>query len=84
MPMTAAEFKKKWSRYQGKETSAYQSHFDDLCRLLGDSQTAWLSLSPLRDIRSSERRFWRKTSCLSAVTWRLTTRPRQISRCNAG
>jgi len=33
--MTAAEFKKKWSRYQGKETSAYQSHFDDLCRLLG-------------------------------------------------
>src|SRR5258708_504963 len=34
--MTAADFKKKWSRYQGKETSAYQSHFDDLCRLLGD------------------------------------------------
>jgi hypothetical protein len=33
--MTAAEFKKKWSRYEGKETSAYQSHFDDLCRLLG-------------------------------------------------
>jgi len=33
--MTFAEFKKKWSRYQGKETSAYQSHFDDLCRLLG-------------------------------------------------
>ena len=33
--MTAAEFKKKWSRYMGKETSAYQSHFDDLCRLLG-------------------------------------------------
>jgi len=33
--MTAAEFKKKWSRYQGKETSAYQSHFDDLCRILG-------------------------------------------------
>ena len=32
--MTVAEFKKKWSRYQGKETSAYQSHFDDLCRLL--------------------------------------------------
>ncbi len=33
--MTIAEFKKKWSRYQGKETSAYQGHFDDLCRLLG-------------------------------------------------
>src|ERR1017187_612456 len=34
--MTADEFKNKWSRYQGKETSAYQSHFDDLCRLLGE------------------------------------------------
>jgi type II restriction/modification system DNA methylase subunit YeeA len=33
--MTAAEFKKKWGRFSGKETSAYQSHFDDLCRLLG-------------------------------------------------
>lgn len=33
--MSPAEFKTKWSRYQGKETSAYQSHFDDLCRLLG-------------------------------------------------
>jgi hypothetical protein len=33
--MTAAEFKTKWSRYRGKETSACQSHFDDLCRLLG-------------------------------------------------
>jgi len=32
--MTTAEFKKKWSRYTGKETSAYQGHFDDLCRLL--------------------------------------------------
>src|SRR2546422_3662627 len=32
--MTPAEFKKKWSRYSGKETSAYQGHFDDLCRLL--------------------------------------------------
>ncbi len=34
--MTAAEFKKKWSNFKGKETSAYQSHFDDLCRLLGE------------------------------------------------
>ena len=33
--MTAAEFKRKWARYQGKETSAYQGQFDDLCRLLG-------------------------------------------------
>ena len=33
--MTPAEFKKKWSRYQGKESSAYQEHFCDLCRLLG-------------------------------------------------
>ena len=33
--MTWAEFKQKWSRYTGKETSAYQEHFNDLCRLLG-------------------------------------------------
>lgn len=33
--MTVAEFKKKWLRYQGKETSAYQEHFNDLCHLLG-------------------------------------------------
>ena len=33
--MQWAEFRRKWSRYQGKETSAYQGHFDDLCRLLG-------------------------------------------------
>jgi len=38
--MTAAEFKKKWSRYQGRETSAYQGHFDDLCRLLGQQTPA--------------------------------------------
>ena len=33
--MTPAEFKKKWAKVTAKETSAYQSHFDDLCRLLG-------------------------------------------------
>jgi len=33
--MTASEFKKKWARYQGKETSGYAEHFTDLCRLLG-------------------------------------------------
>ena len=38
--MTATEFKKKWSRYQDKETSAYQGHFDDLCRLLGQPTPA--------------------------------------------
>jgi hypothetical protein len=32
--MTPAEFKKKWSKFAGKESSGYQSHFDDLCRLL--------------------------------------------------
>jgi type II restriction/modification system DNA methylase subunit YeeA len=32
--MTAAEFKKKWGRYTGKESSGYQDHFNDLCRLL--------------------------------------------------
>jgi hypothetical protein len=25
--MTVAEFKKKWSRYQGKESAAGQKHF---------------------------------------------------------
>jgi hypothetical protein len=33
--MTPDEFKTKWARFHGKETSAYQGHFDDLCRLLG-------------------------------------------------
>lgn len=33
--MTVAEFQKKWSRYRGKESSAYQEHFNDLCRMLG-------------------------------------------------
>jgi type II restriction/modification system DNA methylase subunit YeeA len=32
--MTPAEFKRKWERYSGKETSAYQEHFNDLCVLL--------------------------------------------------
>ena len=38
--MTVAEFKKKWLRYTGKETSAYQEHFNDLCRLLGQPTPA--------------------------------------------
>ena len=38
--MTAAEFKQKWSRCQGQETSACQGHFDDLCRLLGQPTPA--------------------------------------------
>ena len=38
--MTTAEFKKKWSRYQGKETSGYSEHFNDLCRLLGQQTPA--------------------------------------------
>jgi hypothetical protein len=29
------EFIRKWSPYQGKESSAYQEHFNDLCRALG-------------------------------------------------
>ncbi len=33
--MTSAEFKRKWARYEGKESSAYQEHFNDLCRILG-------------------------------------------------
>jgi len=38
--MTPAEFKRKWRRYQGKELSGYQEHFDDLCRLLGQPTPA--------------------------------------------
>jgi hypothetical protein len=34
--MTWADFKRKWSRFKGKESSAYQEHFNDLCRLLGE------------------------------------------------
>ncbi len=32
--MTPAEFKTKWGKVQAKESAAYQSHFDDLCRVL--------------------------------------------------
>ena len=38
--MTPAEFKRKWARYSGKEASAYQEHFNDLCALLGQSSPA--------------------------------------------
>lgn len=38
--MQAAEFKKKWHRYTGKESAAYQEHFNDLCRLLGQPTPA--------------------------------------------
>ncbi len=38
--MTVAEFKKKWLRYRGKETSAYQEHFNDLCGILGQKTPA--------------------------------------------
>jgi len=34
--MTPAEFKTKWSRFQGKETSGYAKHFNDLCRMLAN------------------------------------------------
>ncbi len=33
--MTPAEFQTKWARFSGKESSAYQEHFNDLCRMLG-------------------------------------------------
>ena len=32
--MTVAEFKTKWAKYRGKETSGYQEHFNDLCGIL--------------------------------------------------
>jgi type II restriction/modification system DNA methylase subunit YeeA len=33
--MTPAQFKAKWAKFSGKESSAYQDHFADLCRMLG-------------------------------------------------
>ena len=38
--MNPLEFKKKWGRYAGKETSGYQEHFNDLCRMLGQPTPA--------------------------------------------
>jgi hypothetical protein len=38
--MTWPQFKRKWSRYTGKESSAYQEHFNDLCQLLGQPTPA--------------------------------------------
>src|SRR5437762_13202158 len=38
--MTPAEFKRKWARYSGKETAAYQEHFNDLCALLNEPTPA--------------------------------------------
>ena len=32
--MTPAEFKVKWQKFSGKESAAYQEHFNDLCRML--------------------------------------------------
>ena len=32
--MSPTAFKTKWQRFSGKETAAYQEHFNDLCRLL--------------------------------------------------
>ncbi len=33
--MTTATFKAKWGKFTGKESAAYQEHFNDLCRVLG-------------------------------------------------
>ncbi len=38
--VTPAEFKKKWGRFAGKETSGYVEHFNDLSRLLGQPTPA--------------------------------------------
>ena len=38
--MTSVEFKRKWCRFAGKESAAYQEHFNDLCRLLGQPTPA--------------------------------------------
>lgn len=33
--MNVSQFKAKWSKFSGKESAAYQEHFNDLCCLLG-------------------------------------------------
>ncbi len=33
--MTPGFFKEKWAKFSGKESAAYQEHFNDLCRMLG-------------------------------------------------
>jgi hypothetical protein len=38
--MNPAEFKLKWSRFQGKETAGYAEHFNDLCQMLGQPTPA--------------------------------------------
>ena len=38
--MTPAEFKTKWAKFSGKESAAYQSHFNDLCRMLERADAA--------------------------------------------
>lgn len=38
--MTPEEFVARWRPFAGKETSGYQSHFDDLCRMLGHDTPA--------------------------------------------
>ncbi len=38
--MTSAEFKRKWARFSGKESAAYQEHFSDPYRLLGQPTPA--------------------------------------------
>jgi len=48
--MTAAEFKKKWSRYTGKESAAYQEHFNDLCRLLGQPSPPSRPSAPISSV----------------------------------
>jgi hypothetical protein len=38
--MNPLQFKAKWRKYSGKESSAYQEHFNDLCGLLGQPTPA--------------------------------------------
>ena len=45
MPISWSKFKTKWHAYKGKESSAYQEHFNDLCRLLGQPTPAEADLS---------------------------------------
>lgn len=60
--MTFAEFKKKWSRYTGKESSAYQEHFNDLCRLLGQGIRGGANREVLKRIKDTGDIFFAETT----------------------
>ena len=71
--MTPGEFIAKWRVVELKERSAAQSHFNDLCRLLGEPTPT--DADPRRRVvllRGARTPTRRSTSCVSACSrWRI-------------